>query len=414
MTRTCSNANPYKSRSSMSKNVCEDEGVATRFFCPICSDSVGRKSDLERHMRVHTGEGFVYCTWPGCTHVRGFSQESNLEQHVKAVHLGIRVRCPHFWADASGNLYACAHTYSDPSNLIRHRSIMHGFEAGDDEAEIRVPTLVGTVYPGSTYAHTRKNSARHAPKMRLLVIARPTPMLATPPTPPVQTAKQEESDCDCDSLYTIEAAEPSGSKAGPPVVQVTVPNSDPPGRGVTSTPPTGPFLTQPPLLFAGANLACPLMAPLDAPVVVPREASSPFSVTARPVIQARQALNPNPEPQAHWQTADVHEWTLSSPITELLHSTFPIAGAPNRNTLVFPGPGICASSTRRVEHWARGLAIDDVGLAPALGMGRWDAGGWESESESLSDRDSDSEWMVQKMFMAIAPREALREHYGSV
>lgn len=69
---------------------------------------------------------------------------------------GERYSCPHLWVDAQDNKSQCGKDFSDPSGLIRHRSLRHGFEAGDDEEKVKVPTLVGTKFPNSRYAKGNK------------------------------------------------------------------------------------------------------------------------------------------------------------------------------------------------------------------------------------------------------------------
>ncbi|PIL27057.1 hypothetical protein GSI_10196 [Ganoderma sinense ZZ0214-1] len=102
-------------------------------------------------MRTHSDQGLFFCTWDGCTHTNGFLQMSNLKLHIKHVHLCKRCRCPHLWRGADGKVFKCDHEASNPSSLIRHRSLKHGFDAGDDEKKVETPTPVGMTFRNSKY-----------------------------------------------------------------------------------------------------------------------------------------------------------------------------------------------------------------------------------------------------------------------
>ncbi|PIL27140.1 transcription factor [Ganoderma sinense ZZ0214-1] len=167
------------SPSYIEKTVYENGAYVTRFFCPICPSSVKRKCDFNRHMRQHTGEGILYCPEPECANKSGFAQKPNLEQHIKSVHLGIRVACPHRWIDADGKKYKCEQTFSDPSSLIRHRSVQHGFDAGDDKETVDDPTPVWMEFPDSKYFRRQK----HAPNTRPMLPAALHPSASVYPVP---------------------------------------------------------------------------------------------------------------------------------------------------------------------------------------------------------------------------------------
>ena len=84
--------------------------MGSRQACNVCNKAFRSKSDLTKHMLVHSGVKPHECKTCGSR----FTQKGSLVLHVKSVHQGLRQVCSE-----------CKKTFSDKSNLSKHVKTVH-------------------------------------------------------------------------------------------------------------------------------------------------------------------------------------------------------------------------------------------------------------------------------------------------
>lgn len=98
-------------------------------ICEICGSKQLRKN-MKRHLRSHIEHQInrIKCTYEGCDHT--FTCNSNLQQHIKAVHLELRpyaCRLP-----GCGMSFAFKHVRDNHEKTIRHTYVHGDFEEVDE------------------------------------------------------------------------------------------------------------------------------------------------------------------------------------------------------------------------------------------------------------------------------------------
>ena len=98
--------------------ICDSTGVQRRkFFCTECPKMFFRKSHIENHMRIHTGEKPYTCG----VCLRQFRQDVQLRTHERKFHPDM---CPAFVCPICGEKFLLKKELTQHQNDLRHYKVL--------------------------------------------------------------------------------------------------------------------------------------------------------------------------------------------------------------------------------------------------------------------------------------------------
>ncbi|DAZ95449.1 TPA: hypothetical protein N0F65_013018 [Lagenidium giganteum] len=130
--------------------------------CPTCNKQFRGRSELQNHVRTHTGEKPLKCSYAGCN--KRYAHSSNLRAHERT-HAGVKPYACHYdgcgksfahsvslkehiWMHAGFQPYVCPYEgcekrFTQVSNFARHKKTHEKEERGDAGSTRSSPTAAG-------------------------------------------------------------------------------------------------------------------------------------------------------------------------------------------------------------------------------------------------------------------------------
>ncbi|EWC44072.1 hypothetical protein DRE_07207 [Drechslerella stenobrocha 248] len=208
--------------------IIDERHAPKQFPCdwPDCNKKFNRKSDLQRHHRIHTNTRPYACTFGGCK--KSFIQRSALTVHIRT-HTGEKphqcefIGCGKCFSDSSSlarhrrihtgrrpylcGAHRCGKSFCRKTTLIKHARRAHGIgqnlDVSDDDSEndefttSEIPNVKGVPMARSTRNggsdHVSQSEGRHLSLFR--------PELSLPPSPRTNTTNMGFHDAYASAVY---------------------------------------------------------------------------------------------------------------------------------------------------------------------------------------------------------------------